>query len=63
MHSNAYNMIMMITMILMILQKSLRTIYIYFSEGVIQPSRALSDTILLVGYNIEFTDNIISPKK
>lgn len=54
MHSNAYNMIKMITMI----QSPFRTVYIYLPEGVTQPSRACSDTILCVSYNIEFTDNI-----
>ena len=55
MHFNAYNMIMMITMMI---QSAFQMVYIYFPEGVTQSSRALSDTILPVGYNIEFTDNI-----
>lgn len=54
MHSNAYNMIMMITIMF---QSPFRTVYIYFLEGVTQPSRALSDTILPVDYNIELTNN------
>ena len=59
MHFNAYNLIMMITMII---QSPFRMVYIYFPEGVTQPSCTLLDTILPIGYNIEFTDNIIPPK-
>lgn len=41
----------------MIINSPFWTVYIYFLEGVTQLSRALSDTILPIGYNIDFTDN------
>ena len=58
MHSNAYNMTMMITMMF---QSPFRMLYIHFPEGVTQPSRALSDIILPIDYNIEFTNNKSEP--
>ena len=39
-------------------QSPFRMVYMYFLEGVTQPSCAHSDTILPVGYNVDFTDNM-----
>ena len=52
MHFNDYNMIMLITMIMTMFQSPFQTVFIYFPEGVTQPLRTLSYTILPVGYNI-----------
>ena len=55
---NAYNPNTMITTIITI---PFRMVYIYLSEGVTQASRTRSDTILPIGYIIDFTNNIIPP--